>query len=62
MVDQPRELSAIAVILGSALVSFEPIPWGDARATWRLDLVDGRRVVARAFLREPAPLLNGRSR
>ena len=49
MVDQPSELTAIAAILGSSLVSFEPIPWGDARATWRLDLVDGRRVVARGL-------------
>ncbi len=43
------ELDHIADRLGSHLQAAEPVGWGDARATQRLSLADGRRFAARRF-------------
>src|SRR6185295_2796487 len=43
------ELLALAETLGSSLREASPMPWGDAEATWRLRLADGRDVMARRF-------------
>jgi len=45
--DAGRLLAPLAAVLGAGLVSSRPARWGDARATWHVDLDDGRRVVAR---------------
>jgi aminoglycoside phosphotransferase (APT) family kinase protein len=41
------EFDAIATNLGSGLAGTAAVGWGDARATWRIDLADGRSVAAR---------------
>ncbi|HEY6013399.1 MAG TPA: phosphotransferase, partial [Candidatus Limnocylindrales bacterium] len=43
------DLEQIAERLGSRLEQAEPAGWGDARATQRLSLSDGRRFAARRF-------------
>ena len=47
--DDRMELSHLAERLGATLRAAEPIGWGDARATHRLSLADGRRFAARRF-------------
>jgi aminoglycoside phosphotransferase (APT) family kinase protein len=43
------ELVALSVRLGTSLGEATRIPWGDANATWRLRLGDGRDVIGRRF-------------
>ncbi len=43
------DLNLLAERLGSRLRAAEPVGWGDARATHRLSLADGRRFAARRF-------------
>ena len=43
------ELNHVAEQLGARLLAADPIGWGDARATHRLTLADGRRFAARRF-------------
>jgi len=43
------ELDDVAGRLGSPLRAAEPVGWGDARATHRLSLADGRSYAARRF-------------
>lgn len=45
--DRDPELDEVADRLGAALVTAEPVGWGDARATHRLSLSDGHAVAAR---------------
>jgi Ser/Thr protein kinase RdoA (MazF antagonist) len=40
---------ALEAVLGSAVVSASRIPWGDSRATYRVELSAGRAVAARAL-------------
>lgn len=44
-----KELDDVALRLGSPLRMAELIRWGDARATYRLSLADGRSYAARRF-------------
>ena len=50
------ELLALAETLGSSLREASPMPWGDAGATWRLRLADGRDMMGRRFAAGPANL------
>jgi aminoglycoside phosphotransferase (APT) family kinase protein len=43
------ELDEVAELLGASLRAAEPVGWGDARATHRLSLTDGRSFAARRF-------------
>ena len=43
------ELHALADRLGTSLDEATRTPWGDANATWRLRLADGRDLVGRRF-------------
>lgn len=45
--DDPAGVAAVAKALGSPLVGTHPVGWGDAAATVRLELADGRSVAAR---------------
>jgi aminoglycoside phosphotransferase (APT) family kinase protein len=45
----PTELGNIAEVLGSSVRAAEPVGWGDAGATHRLSLADGRRFALRRF-------------
>lgn len=45
-----EEFNLVADWLGSRILAAEPIGWGDARATHRLSLSDGRRFAARWFV------------
>lgn len=47
--DDRIELGLVAERLGARLRAAEPVGWGDARATYRLLLADGRRFAARRF-------------
>jgi aminoglycoside phosphotransferase (APT) family kinase protein len=40
-------LAGLARLLDGEIAEAEPVGWGDAAATWRLTLVDGRRFAAR---------------
>jgi aminoglycoside phosphotransferase (APT) family kinase protein len=44
-----EELEEVAERLGGRLLVAEPVGWGDARATHRLSLADGRTFAARRF-------------
>jgi aminoglycoside phosphotransferase (APT) family kinase protein len=46
---RPVDVAAAAGALGTTVVAVDPIGWGDARATYRLALTDGRTVAARWF-------------
>src|SRR6266498_600479 len=43
------DLDEVAERLGARLHCAEPVEWGDARATYRLSLADGRTFAARRF-------------
>lgn len=43
----PSDLAALALDLGSVVIDVAPVPWGDAAATVRLTVADGRVVAAR---------------
>jgi aminoglycoside phosphotransferase (APT) family kinase protein len=45
-----RKLDEVADRLGTRLRAAEPVGWGDARATYRLSLADGRSVAARRVM------------
>jgi aminoglycoside phosphotransferase (APT) family kinase protein len=45
----PTELGRIAALLGSPIRAPEAVAWGDARATHRLSLADGRGFALRRF-------------
>lgn len=51
MADRAQDLGSLAATLGTTLLASEPMAWGDASATWRLDFGDGQRVVVRRFER-----------
>lgn len=44
-----KELDQVAGRLGARLRAADPVEWGDARATHRLSLTDGRTFAARRF-------------
>ncbi len=46
---RPTEFGEIAQLLGSSVRTAEPVAWGDAGATQRLSLADGRRLAVRRF-------------
>jgi aminoglycoside phosphotransferase (APT) family kinase protein len=47
--DRHPEFDQVADRLGAPLLAAEPVGWGDARATHRLSLADGRHFAARRF-------------
>jgi aminoglycoside phosphotransferase (APT) family kinase protein len=49
-----RDLADVGASLGSNLVAAEPVRWGDARATFRVVLADGRVFAARRMARADA--------
>lgn len=65
MLQAPADLAALAQVLGSVVVGADPVPWGDAGATVRLTLGDGRVVAARrltgADARERAAVVAARA-
>ena len=51
---RPVDVTAAADALGTTVVAVDPVGWGDARATYRLALADGRTVAAR-WIEETEP-------
>ena len=46
---RPAELGDLAALLGSSIRASEPVAWGDAHATHRVWLADGRSFALRRF-------------
>lgn len=52
----PADVAALGRDLGSTATAADPVPWGDAGATVRLTLADGRVVAARRLTGVDAPI------